>query len=155
MALVVHPRYVLAAVPPSVYELYRVRHEECYLKSYKAMSEMMTTNALVKVKEALPYSIELETPVLLDFLARASPDKKSGSYTFKKNQPTEMEQNLVNVKAIRVRHGHGWRGYGYGFRILYPCLNRDPFPRVKGFLTGMRPHRYRLRRDLQATPSPF
>jgi hypothetical protein len=29
-------------------------------------------------------------------------------------------------------HGHGWRGYGCGFRILYPCLHRDPFPRVRG-----------------------
>ena len=46
------------------------------------------------------YSIELETPVLLNSLARASPDKKTGSYTFKENQPTEMKQNLANVKAI-------------------------------------------------------
>jgi hypothetical protein len=73
---------VLAAAPPSVYESYRVRHEERYLKSYKAMSEMMTTNALVKIKEALPWSIEFKTPVLLNSLARASPDKKNGSYTF-------------------------------------------------------------------------
>jgi fatty acid synthase subunit alpha, fungi type len=63
------------------------------------MSEMMTTNTLVKIKEAPPYSIELETPVLLNSLARASPDK-TGSYTFKENQPTEMKQNLANVKAI-------------------------------------------------------
>jgi len=64
------------------------------------MSEMMTTNALVKIKEAPPYSIELETPVLLNSLARASPDKKTGSYTFKGNQPTEMKPNLANVEAI-------------------------------------------------------
>ena len=91
---------MLAAAPPSVYESYKARHDERYLKSYKAMSEMMTTNALVKIKEAPPYSIELETPVLLNSLARASPDKKTGSYTFKENQPTEMKQNLANVKAI-------------------------------------------------------
>jgi hypothetical protein len=42
------------------------------------MSEMMTTNTLVKIKEAPPYSIGLETPVLLNSLARASPDKKTG-----------------------------------------------------------------------------
>jgi fatty acid synthase subunit alpha len=57
---------VLAAAPPSVYELYNVRHEEHNLKSYKAMSEMMTTNTLVKIKEASPYSIELETHVLFN-----------------------------------------------------------------------------------------
>lgn len=64
------------------------------------MSEMMTTNTLVKIKEAPPYAIEFETPVLLNSLARASPDKKTGSYTFKESQPTEMKQNLANVKAI-------------------------------------------------------
>ena len=91
---------MLAAAPPSVYESYKVRHDERYLKSYKAMSEMMTTNMLVKIKEAPSYSTELETPVLLNSLARASPDKKTGSYTFKENQPTKMKQNLANVKAI-------------------------------------------------------
>jgi hypothetical protein len=91
---------VLAATSPSVYESYRVRHKERYLKSYKAMSEMMTSNTLVKIKEAPPYPIELETPVLLNSLARASPDKKTGSYTFKENQPTEVKPNLANVKAI-------------------------------------------------------
>jgi hypothetical protein len=38
--------------------------------------------------------------VLLNSLACASPDKKTGSYTFKGNQPTKMKQNLANVKAI-------------------------------------------------------
>ncbi|KAN0107294.1 hypothetical protein V8E52_010292, partial [Russula decolorans] len=46
------------------------------------------------------YSIELETLVLLNSLACALPDKKTGSYTFKGNQPTKMKQNLANVKAI-------------------------------------------------------
>lgn len=63
------------------------------------MSEMMTTNMLVKIKEAPPYTTELETPVLLNSLARASPDK-SGSYTFKENQATEVKPNLANVEAI-------------------------------------------------------
>lgn len=99
-ALVVHPRYVLAAAPPSLYQSYKIRHKERYLKSYKAMSEMMTTNALVKIKEAPPYSVEIETPVLLNSLARASPDKKNGSYTFKETQPTEVKPDIANVKAI-------------------------------------------------------
>jgi hypothetical protein len=47
-----------------------------------------------------PYSIELETPMLLNSLAHTSPDKKTGGYMFKKNLPAEMKQNLVNVKAI-------------------------------------------------------
>jgi hypothetical protein len=36
----------------------------------------------------------------LTLLARVSPDKKAGSYTFKENQPTGMKQNFANVKAI-------------------------------------------------------
>jgi hypothetical protein len=63
------------------------------------MSEMMTANELVKIKEAPPYTTELETPVLLNSLARASPDKM-GSYTFKENQATEVKPNLANVEAI-------------------------------------------------------
>jgi fatty acid synthase subunit alpha len=70
-----------------VYKLYKVRHDEFYLKLYKAMSEMMMANTLVKI-EVPPYSIELETPVLLNSLAHALPDKKMSSYTFKGNQPT-------------------------------------------------------------------
>ena len=56
MALVVNPRYVLAAAPPFLYKSYKVRHKERYLESYKAMLEMMTTNMLVKIKEAPPYT---------------------------------------------------------------------------------------------------
>jgi hypothetical protein len=37
--------------------------------------------------------------VLLYSLAHASPDK-TGSYTFKENQPTKMKQNLANIRAI-------------------------------------------------------
>ena len=91
---------MLAAAPPSLYNSYNVRHKERYLKSYKAMSEMMTTNSLVKIKEAPPYTTELETPVLLNSLARASPDKKTGSYTFRENQPAEVKQNFANVEAV-------------------------------------------------------
>jgi len=61
---------------------------------------MMTANMLVKIKEAPPYTTELETPVLLNSLARASPDKKTGSYTFKENQPTEVKPDFANVGAI-------------------------------------------------------
>jgi fatty acid synthase subunit alpha, fungi type len=104
MALVVHPRYVLSTVPPTVYKSYKVWHEGRYLKSYKAMSKMMTTNTMVKIKEAPRIQLS-ETPVLLNSLARASPDKRTGSYTFKENQPTEMKQNLMNIKPSGCMRG--------------------------------------------------
>ena len=113
-----------------MYGSYKVRHDERYLKSYKAMSEMMTTNTLVKIKEAPPYSIELETPVLLNSLARASPDKKTGSYMFKENQPTEMKQNFANVKAIEETCVDAPRGLPCCHPLIPPAL---PF--------GIRPNR--------------
>ena len=60
----------------------------------------MTTHVLVKIKEAPPYTIELETPVLLNSLACASPDEKTGSYTLKEKQQTEVRPNFANVNAI-------------------------------------------------------
>jgi fatty acid synthase subunit alpha, fungi type len=98
--------------------------ESGYLKSYKAMLKMMTTNTLVKIKEAPRYSIELETPVLLNSLARASPDKKTGSYTFKGNQPTEMKRNLANVKAIEetLKFSRSTAGVGVDQGVL-PALS--------------------------------
>ena len=74
----------------------------------------MTTNALVKIKEAPPYSIEIETPVLLNSLARASPDKKNGSYTFKVKQPTEVKLDIANVKAIEETLQHSGSTTGLG-----------------------------------------
>ena len=74
----------------------------------------MTTNALVKIKEAPPYSIEIETPVLLNSLARASPDKKTGSYKFIENQPTEVKLNIANVKAIEETLKHTGSTAGVG-----------------------------------------
>jgi len=75
---------------------------------------MMTANALVKIKEAPPYPIEIETPVLLNSLARASPDKKTGSYTFKETQPTEAKPNLANVTAIEETLGVSGSTAGVG-----------------------------------------
>ena len=100
MAMVVHPRYLFAAVQPADYAAYKVRNTARYQKSYKAMSEMMITNSLVRIKDGTPYSAELERPVLLNSLARASFDKKTGSYTYAKKQPTSLVQDRANVKAI-------------------------------------------------------
>ncbi|KAI0067274.1 fatty acid synthase [Artomyces pyxidatus] len=99
-AVVVHPRYLLAALEPSAYQAYQMRNRSRYLKSYKAMSEMMITNSLVKIKETPPYSLDLEGPVLLNSLARASPDKKTNSWSYNKKLQTELKPNFANVKAV-------------------------------------------------------
>jgi fatty acid synthase subunit alpha, fungi type len=78
------------------------------LQSYKAMSEMMITNSLVKIKEAPPYSKELEGPVLLNPLARATLDHKTGSYAFPTKLNKVPEVDTSNVKAVsEMLSSHG------------------------------------------------
>jgi len=60
----------------------------------------MIKNALVKVKDAPPYTPELEGKVLLNSMARASIDPKTGSYTFKENMVTKVQFDEANVKAV-------------------------------------------------------
>jgi fatty acid synthase subunit beta len=64
------------------------------------MSEMMIKNSLVKIKETPPYSPELEAPVLLNSLARASLDIKTGSYMYKAKLASEIPIDIANVATI-------------------------------------------------------
>lgn len=60
----------------------------------------MISNKLVKVKDHPPYSKELEGPVLLNSLARASYDTKTGSYAFPSKLNTKAALDVSNVKAV-------------------------------------------------------
>ena len=95
-----HPRYLFGAVEPSAYEAYKEKNRVRYRLSYKAMSEMMTNNSLVRVKDAPPYSKELEGPVLLNSLARASYDPKTGSYAFTKKLAAKPNLDIANATAV-------------------------------------------------------
>ena len=75
VALILNPRFLFGALAPSLYETYRQVNRNRVVLSYKAMSEMMIANNLVKIKDGPPYSPELETPVLLNSLARVTLDK--------------------------------------------------------------------------------
>ncbi|KJA22978.1 hypothetical protein HYPSUDRAFT_201783 [Hypholoma sublateritium FD-334 SS-4] len=81
-ALVVHPRYLFCALEPTYYEEYKKRNRVRGLQSYKAMSEMMIRNLLVKIKEHPRYQGDMEGKVLLNSMARASFDPKTGEYSF-------------------------------------------------------------------------
>ncbi len=99
-ALVIHPRYLFGALEPSYYAAYKQRNRLRYLESYKAMSEMMIKNNLVKIKEKPPYPVELEDKILTNSLARVTADAKTGSYTFNAKQPTSATIDSANVKAV-------------------------------------------------------
>jgi len=95
--MVVHPRFLFRAIDSATYESYKARNSARARRSYKAMSEMMITNALVKVKDAPPYSKELEASVLLNPLARTTLDPKTGSYAYTSKLATRPEVDATNV----------------------------------------------------------
>ncbi|RDB25744.1 Fatty acid synthase subunit alpha [Hypsizygus marmoreus] len=99
-ALAVHPRYLFGALEPTYYEQYKERHRVRSLKSYKAMSDMMIKNSLVKVKDHPPYIGDMEGKVLLNSMARATFDPKTGEYSFKGKLANEAPLDTSNVKAI-------------------------------------------------------
>ncbi|OBZ72636.1 Fatty acid synthase subunit alpha [Grifola frondosa] len=101
--LIVNARYLLGALEPSVYESYRTKNLVRARQCYKAMSEMMISNCLVKVKEAPPYSKELEAPVLLNPLARTTFDRKTGSYSFPTKLAVKHQYDVTNVQS-RLRN---------------------------------------------------
>ncbi|KAF8969171.1 fatty acid synthase [Flammula alnicola] len=99
-ALVVHPRYLFGALEPTYYEEYKQRNRVRGLQSYKAMSEMMIKNALVKIKDHPPYLGDMEGKVLLNSMARATLDPKTGEYSFRGKLATEAPVDVANVKAV-------------------------------------------------------
>lgn len=105
--MVLHPRYVFAAIEPSVYSTYKAKNQVRARLSYKAMSEMMINNSLVKVKDGPPYSKELEAPVLMNSLARTVYDPKTGSYAYSaKHLNTKPTFDISNAPALTEIAAH-------------------------------------------------
>lgn len=95
-----HPRYLLGALDPAYYAAYKKRNASRGQLSYKAMSEMMIKNNLVKIKEHPPYTLAQEDQVLLNSVARASKDAKTGEYTFKPKQASSVSIDIANSKLV-------------------------------------------------------
>jgi fatty acid synthase subunit alpha, fungi type len=96
--LILHPRYLLGSLDPAQYEIYRRANKIRSLSSYKAMSEMMITNSLVKIKDHPPFAPELEGPVLLNPLARVTRDKAGElSFPAKLTKAPSVEQANFTV----------------------------------------------------------
>jgi 3-oxoacyl-(acyl-carrier-protein) synthase len=96
---IVHPRYLFASLQPSEFEAYAARRQSRQLKTYSRMSQALVSNNLVQIKEAPPYTPELEGAVLLNPLARAGPSK--GSYAFNaKMMPKAPSIDTANVATV-------------------------------------------------------
>uniref|UniRef100_A0A0W0EUQ4 Putative fatty acid synthase n=1 Tax=Moniliophthora roreri TaxID=221103 RepID=A0A0W0EUQ4_MONRR len=99
-AMIVHPRYLFASLSSAEYEAYKGRYALRSKQAYKAMSEMMIKNNLVRIKERPPYSPELEDKVLMNSMARASSEPKTGSYIFTANYEAKPPVDTSNVKTV-------------------------------------------------------
>ncbi len=98
-ALVVNPRYLFGALEPTYYLRYQERNRKRASHAYKAMSEMMIRNSLVKLKDSPPYTPEMERRVLLNSTARATLNGKTGSYEFIKLS-NSATLDISNGKAV-------------------------------------------------------
>lgn len=109
-ALVLHPSHLLGALEPYQYAKYRSENAARSDAAYRKYNDMFTHRNLIILKEAPPYSAELERDVLLNPLARATRDAK-GSYSFtSKQMPTAgaTAQALAAAKmAARVEGVYG------------------------------------------------
>lgn len=126
-ALVVHPRYLLATLEPATYEAYKERNHLRYLQSYKAMSEMMTHNSLVKIKDGPPYTPDVEAKVLLNSLARATLSTRTGQYTFTK-LAAEQRQALDQVQTVSrlLSDGGSVAGVGVDQELISAVPSHNP-----------------------------
>ena len=100
IAVIVHPRYLFASLDPSSYESYRFRNQKRYQGAYKVMTEMMTSNSLVRIKDGPPYSPELEQPVLMNPMARATFDPKTRSYSYTARLDKAVPFDVANAKTV-------------------------------------------------------
>jgi fatty acid synthase subunit beta len=98
--VVVHPRYLFGALEPFEYESYKIRNQARAQEAYKVMTEMMTSNSLVRIKEGPPYSPELEQAVLMNPMARASFDPKTRSYSYSATLDKDIPFDTANVQVV-------------------------------------------------------
>ena len=126
--MVIHPRYIFGVIEPSAYETYKAKNQVRARLSYKAMSEMMISNSLVRIKDAPPYTKDLEASVLMNSMARTIYDPKTGSYVYsQKHLTTKPSLDIANASAVSEIVAHqavSGVGVDQGMRLLLNDLRR-------------------------------
>ncbi|KAK6099024.1 fatty acid synthase alpha subunit Lsd1 [Batrachochytrium dendrobatidis] len=102
--LVLHPDYLFAAIDDANFEAYAKEREIRQVASYRYYHEMLTSTApLVRVKDAAPYTDAQQSTVYLNPLARATFDKKTGSYNFN-NKDALAGKETIKSSDLAVTH---------------------------------------------------
>ncbi|KAJ2999622.1 3-oxoacyl-[acyl-carrier-protein] synthase [Globomyces sp. JEL0801] len=109
-ALLIHPEYLLSSLTEKAYAEYQTKNHQRWQSSYRLLHDAMVHENLVKLKDAAPYSDELESSVYLNPTSRATLDPK-GEYSFQ--QPITAKKlnasaaNLLDSESISKAKGVG------------------------------------------------
>lgn len=108
IVMILHPNHLFARLSAEDYKEYEAKRQLRQAKTYTKMHSAITKNDLVQVKNAPPYSNELEDKVLMNSNARAT--EVNGSYAFKEplaapiaysytkgSQAVKQEKNLESI----------------------------------------------------------
>jgi fatty acid synthase subunit alpha len=109
---IVHPRYLYASLEPHALEAYKGKRTLRELESYSRMSSALVSNNMVQIKDAPPYTAELEPKVLLNPLARAGPSKNS--YAFGK-LPSTVPLDTANAATLKSLFAQAGDVAGVGY----------------------------------------
>ncbi|KAG2217921.1 hypothetical protein INT45_012584 [Circinella minor] len=117
--LIIHPDYVLGALEQGEYEAYKVKNAKRYAQSYRYLHDSLTGVAdFIQVKDAPPYSDELEHKVYLNPNARADYDKVKKTWVFDaknaaQSAPLQGDVNSTqSVLASLAEQQAGKKGVG-------------------------------------------
>lgn len=82
--LLVHPHYLLHALPEALFNNYKSLRERRQAKTFRYLHDALIGVApLVRVKTEAPYGADIESQVYLNPAARAEYDDAKGSWTYK------------------------------------------------------------------------
>ncbi|KWU43709.1 hypothetical protein RHOSPDRAFT_19103 [Rhodotorula sp. JG-1b] len=129
-ALIVHPSYLIGSLEPKQFEAYKQKNDVRKKWSYRRFNDFFVNGKLVIIKEGAPFTPELETPVLLNPLARTVEDKK-GSYSMPKELPQSPYPSGNSNAAIAAKlvssATSGVHGVGVDTEMISAIPTSDSF----------------------------
>lgn len=127
-AAIVHPRYLYASLQPHELAAYAEKRRKRELNSYSRMSASMISNNMVQIKDAPPYSAELESKVLLNPLARAGSSKNSFAFTKLPSTVPLQSANASTLKSLFAQAGSdGIAGVGVDTELISSVPTSETF----------------------------
>lgn len=155
--LIIHPDYVLASLEEDEYNAYKAKNAQRYAKSYRYLHDSITGVAdFIQIKDAPPYTEDLEYKVYLNPDARAQYSKDKKTWVFDNKSATagpkvtddiEATQSVLNSLAEQQA---GKKGVGVDIELV-SAVNTDNDTFVERNFTPAEIEYCRSRPDSQAS----